>query len=365
LGEYLQACRTPEEAYSILSRKAPCLLPGLTGAVAITSNSRTLVETVAVWGAGDSVATAFHPDECWGLRRGRPHHAGDDSDAVCGHVAPTTAGHVCVPMAVHGETLGVLSLCTDRPGGLTERQRQAARVMADQVSLALANLRFQEALRDLSIRDALTGLYNRRYLEESLSREIARASRQQQPLAVVMMDVDHFKRLNDAQGHEAGDAVLAEVGKLLARRTRAEDIACRFGGEEFCLILPGIDGPTALRRADDLRRAVARLDVRYGQVPLGPVTMSAGVAVYSGQGGESVIAAADAALYRAKRSGRDRVMAADEPLPAEDGEGDPPSARRVDDEAGDGSPKYGLEYGRDGLECCHCHHGQVGRDEAV
>ena len=325
LGDYLHACRTPEEAYAIALKTVPLLLPGVSGAVGITSRSRTLVETALTWGDEGPFGGVFHPDECWGLRRGRPHVVGGGCDPVCDHLSGEPSGSFCLPMAVHGETLGVLSLATDRPGGLTDREQQAARSVAEQLSLALANLRLREALRDQSIRDPLTGLYNRRYLEEALGREICRAKRQGQPVSVVMADVDHFKRFNDSHGHEAGDAVLSEVGKLLVRQIRGEDVACRFGGEEFCLILPGADLESARRRADQIRAEVGRLNVRHGPRSLGTITMSAGVSSYPALSEGHLIAAADAALYRAKRAGRDRVEAADEQTPNPSPEVDPES----------------------------------------
>ena len=314
LGDYLHACRSPVEAYAIVSKTVPHLLPGLSGSVAITSHSRTLVETVLTWGDPLPFAAGFHPDECWGLRRGRSHDVGGGTDPVCEHLTGDSIGFLCVPMAVHGETLGVLSVSSDRPSGLSDRERQTAGALAEQVSMALANLRLQEALRDRSIRDPLTGLFNRRYLEESLGREICRARRHGQPLAVVMADVDHFKRFNDSHGHDAGDAVLAEVGKLLARQVRGEDVACRYGGEEFCLILPGASLEAARRRAEEVREAISQIEVRHGHGQLGPVTISAGVAIYPTQDEHQLLAAADAALYRAKRAGRNRV-AIDTPEP--------------------------------------------------
>jgi diguanylate cyclase (GGDEF)-like protein len=228
-------------------------------------------------------------------------------------------------------------------------RREWSRRRRTEAALERATARLEASLRELreqSIRDPVTGLFNRRYLEKSLGREISRARRHAQPVAVVMADVDHFKRFNDAHGHEAGDAVLAEVGRVLGRHSRREDIACRYGGEEFCQILPGAGAEVARRRAEELREVVARLDVRHGPRRVGPITLSAGVAAYPGRGEESLIASADAALYRAKRAGRDRVVV-DEPdaegasprdpaegvavLPARDGREGSAAPLRADD----------------------------------
>ena len=175
MGDYMQTCRSPQDAYLILGRTLPKLLPEISGAIGIISNSRNLVEIVLTWGGGGVFAEEFHPDECWGLRRGRLHHVGDaqGSHPLCGHLVESSPpGYLCLPMVVHGETLGLLCLSTGRQGGLDAEEQKTARAVAEQASLALANLRLQQALRVQSIRDPLTGLFNRRYLEASLEREV-------------------------------------------------------------------------------------------------------------------------------------------------------------------------------------------------
>jgi diguanylate cyclase (GGDEF)-like protein len=191
-------------------------------------------------------------------------------------------------------------------------RRQLAFTVADQLSLALSNLRLQERLRDQAIRDPLTGLFNRRYMEESLERELRRAQRRNVALGVIMIDIDHFKRFNDTFGHAAGDTLLREIGSLLQQHTRAEDIACRYGGEEFTLILLEASAEDTEQRAMRLREEAAALYVEHAQQPLGHITISLGVAVYPdhGQAVEALLHSADAALYRAKAAGRDRVMMA-------------------------------------------------------
>lgn len=167
-------------------------------------------------------------------------------------------------------------------------------------------------LRELSIRDPLTNLFNRRYLEETLNREVGRAERENVPLGIIILDIDHFKRLNDTLGHAAGDAVLQELGTLLSRTVRSADIACRYGGEEFVLVLPDASLETARVRAELVRDAVKNLHVEHDRLVLGTVTVSLGVAVYPdhGQNGACVLKSADAALYLAKDQGRDRVVVA-------------------------------------------------------
>jgi diguanylate cyclase (GGDEF)-like protein len=217
-----------------------------------------------------------------------------------------------MPMMAHGEALGVLYIAQSRAGGFTEAKQQVARTVAEQISLALANLQLQETLRTQSIRDPLTGLFNRRYMEASLEREMHRSLRRSHPLSIIMLDIDHFKRFNDTFGHDAGDALLSEFGRFLATQVRGEDIACRYGGEEFMLILPDASVEVAAQRAERLREAARQINVQHRRQTLEAITISIGVASVPNHAadGEELMRAADTALYAAKRQGRDRVVVA-------------------------------------------------------
>ncbi|MCD0280660.1 GGDEF domain-containing protein [Xanthomonas melonis] len=309
----LQSCVSAEEALDVTSRTLASLLPGIAGSVYLLRASQDRAEAISHWGE-PLVQSAPHllPEQCWALRRGQPHTVDDlRRDAPCAHIeAPDTAMPVataCLPMSAQGTQLGFLFLSTPGPGPMP--RLEIAEAAAEQLSLALSNLRLRESLRRQSIRDALTGLYNRRYLEESLSHELARCARRGLPLSVLMLDVDHFKQFNDSQGHAGGDLLLAAVGELLLTRLRAEDVACRYGGEEFTVILPETDGEEAMRVAEQIRAHVAALAVSDGQRALPRVTASIGVASFpvDGELGSSLIQKADAALYAAKRGGRNRV----------------------------------------------------------
>jgi diguanylate cyclase (GGDEF)-like protein/PAS domain S-box-containing protein len=332
-GDHLQACHSVDEAYAVIAQYGGSLFPDEPGALFMLNPGHNLVECVASWGTPPPAEEVFSPDDCWALRRGRPHVVeGPDAHLVCRHVGlPAPAAYVCVPLMAQSTALGVLHLLERSqpasPGGAAapEREpasalgpqhvlarRQLAFTVADQVALALSNLRLQESLRDQAIRDPLTGLFNRRYMEESLERELRRARRRSIPLGVIMIDIDHFKRFNDTFGHAAGDTLLREIGTLLQHHTRGEDIACRYGGEEFTLILLEASADDTGERARRLREEAGRLRVEYGHQPLGNITISAGVAVFPehGHAVEELLKAADAALYRAKAGGRDRVMVA-------------------------------------------------------
>jgi diguanylate cyclase (GGDEF)-like protein len=320
LGELLLSCQTAEEAYDIVAKVMLQLFPSQSGALCVINSSRNLVEAVAVWGSSLTTERAFTPEDCWALRRGRVHTMGDDSSAPrCAHMqSPVSSYTVCIPMVAQGETVGVLHLedakllpGEDAPPAspLPERVRLATTI-SEQVSLSLANLRLREALRNQSIRDPLTGLFNRRYLDDSLQREMRRATRKNRPLSILMLDLDHFKRFNDTFGHEAGDTLLRHLGSFLQSYIRADDLAFRYGGEEFVIILPEATLDAARQRAEQLVKDFKRLDVQYRGTTLGPLTVSVGLAAFPDHGAtfDAVLRAADQALYRAKAEGRDRVV---------------------------------------------------------
>ncbi|CAD7379322.1 diguanylate cyclase [Xanthomonas arboricola] len=309
----LQSCISAEEALMVSSRTLASLLPGVAGSVYLLRASQDRAEAISHWGE-PLVHSAPHllPEECWALRRGQPHIVDDlGRDALCAHIGAPEHGSAvttaCLPMSAQGTQLGFLFLSSPGPGPMP--RLEIAEAAAEQLSLALSNLRLRESLRRQSIRDPLTGLYNRRYLEESLSHELARCARRGLPLSVLMLDVDHFKQFNDSQGHAGGDLLLAALGELLLTRLRAEDVACRYGGEEFTVILPEADGVEALRVAEDIRGHIAALAVSDGPRSLPRVTASIGVASFpvDGELGASLIQKADAALYVAKHGGRNRV----------------------------------------------------------
>jgi len=202
---------------------------------------------------------------------------------------------------------------------LTPPDRQFVGTVAENVAISLSNLYLQEVLRRQSIRDPLTGLFNRRYLEESVERELHRLARREHPAGFAMLDLDHFKNFNDTFGHEGGDALLQTFGQFLREHLRKEDIACRYGGEEFCILFCESSLEDTVRRAEQLRTGVSHLTVQYGGQHLGVVTVSIGVASYPTHGSTltDLIAAADSALYQAKTDGRNRVVAATTSPPLE------------------------------------------------
>jgi diguanylate cyclase (GGDEF)-like protein/PAS domain S-box-containing protein len=311
----LRACLTTDEAYDVIVRVAQQIFPAEVGALYVIAPTRNLVESVAAWGDASLAERSFTPEECWALRRGRMHWVEDPrAGLICRHIHLNTPnGYMCIPMMAQSEALGILHLMQPENVKMTETKQRMAVTMSEHIAMALSNLRLHETLRSQSIRDPLTGLFNRRFMEESLELEIRRASRNQRPLGMIMIDLDHFKYFNDNFGHNAGDLLLKELGVLLKNNIRGEDIACRYGGEEFTLILPEGTGAVTRQRAEFFREAIQRLDVRYKDHPLGRLTASMGVAVFPDHGrtGKALIEAADKALYRSKNAGRDCVTVAD------------------------------------------------------
>lgn len=320
MAELLQSCSQRSEAYEIVRDTGAQLFPSSPGSLFIYRESRDVLEHVSTWGNGPAPESTLAPDECWALRLGRPHFVARTGAIRCRHVKAETESYVCMPVHGQGQILGLFHIAVDvsartrRPARDTE---QRLRAMTDRVGPALANLKLRDALRELALRDGLTGLYNRRYMEDSLNREIHRAERSGKPLAVVMIDIDHFKSFNDKYGHDAGDFVLSALARALLKSIRPSDMACRYGGEEFVIVLPEASLECARERAEQMRLAVRDTNLTHlGQMLPAP-TASFGVAVYAANGTKpaSLLKAADDALYCAKHEGRDRVCVAKQEQP--------------------------------------------------
>ena len=316
MSELLQTCVDSGEACEVIRQFGRQIFPTDSGALWIISESRNIVEAVGYWG-DPPTERVFSPQDCWALRQGRTHIVESAAGMVCGHLAPEVAfPSLCIPLTAQSEALGLLHIESQSRSQIPETESptvskvRLATAMAEQVALALANLKLRERLRNQSIRDSLTGLFNRRYLEETLERELRRSVRHARPLTIIMLDLDHFKTFNDSFGHAAGDVVLQAAGELLHTFLRKEDMACRYGGEEFAIVLPEAPLEFAAQRADELRKAFKNLRTQFKDQSLGVVTVSVGVASYPehGSSGTDLLRAADSALYLAKEGGRDRVV---------------------------------------------------------
>lgn len=333
----LQSCATTEEAYAVVGQFGRKLFPIATaGALFVFQPSRSTLEAAAHWGSVFVSESLFPPTACWGLRRGQANwseHPGDN--VICPHLGNAVpASYLCVPMVAQGDAVGILHLQYDRSEStrgsevfetLQESQKRLALSVAAQIALSLASLRMRETLRDQSIRDPLTGLFNRRFLEESLSRELEAARRRDRSLSVALIDLDHFKNVNDNFGHDAGDEVLRSMADLFRTHFRSSDIVCRYGGEEFAVVLPESAANEAAARSNELRHRVKKLMVRHKDRLIDSVTLSIGIAAFpdSGATAEELLRAADTYLYESKRKGRDLVTTSDSRIPETRSEGPP------------------------------------------
>jgi diguanylate cyclase (GGDEF)-like protein/PAS domain S-box-containing protein len=313
MSAMLQVSIKTEEAYQILRRHLQLIFPNLSGILFTTKPETNLLESHLHWGLDEFEEEVFPVEDCIALRRGRTQLSiAAKEDIFCPHISPhKPAASLCVPIIAQSDTLGMLQLI-----GLAEEfnpnRLALIQTVVDTIALSLVNIKLRETLQQQSIRDPLTNLFNRRFMEESLVREFARATRSKVPIGLIMFDIDHFKEFNDTYGHPAGDMVLFEVGKLLQKFFRKEDITCRYGGEEFLVIMPGASLENTLARADQLLHEISHLDINYRDKSLGSITISAGVALFPDHGNstEEIIMAVDSALYSAKKSGRNRVCTA-------------------------------------------------------
>jgi diguanylate cyclase (GGDEF)-like protein/PAS domain S-box-containing protein len=314
MNELLASCQSIDEAHAVIERSLRRLFDGHGGALAVARGSGGVLDVVARWGDGDVSEPAFAVNDCWALRLGRAHDAADGQAPACVHHHGSSAAVKCLPLSVRGETLGVLMTSISPSIDADERPRlhQLLDVVGEAIKFSLSNLKLRDALRDAALRDGLTGLFNRRYLDATLPRELHRMRRAGKVMSVAVIDLDHFKRFNDGYGHEAGDLVLRETGRVLRESLRTSDIACRIGGEELVVVLPDAAAESARMRLDQVRASVRAMALTHGGKPLPTVTLSAGVAEAPAHGdsAEAVLRAADRALYAAKVQGRDRIVIA-------------------------------------------------------
>jgi diguanylate cyclase (GGDEF)-like protein len=312
MADVLQSATDYTDANQVLKATASDLLPGFSGALYVFNNSRDRLVLSTSWGRLDDElpVETIPPDQCWALKRGKPHLNRHDGKKLCceHHHGDDTA--LEIPMIARGEIMGLFQLFAtgDNAEDKLEGVTSLATALADGMSLALANMALREKLKNQALRDPLTGLYNRRYMEDCLQRFVRLADRENREVSVVMVDLDHFKRLNDEHGHAFGDTVLRDTAVTLIGGLRETDIVCRYGGEELVVILPDCSLERAADKAEALRVRIAALTETHGT----PISASFGVAAipYTSSSVTELLASADAALYKAKQQGRDRVITA-------------------------------------------------------
>ncbi len=322
LSGYLKSALTAREAHAAIECFGPQLWPAATGTVYLVHANGDYFERAATWGDASLTHESLAWQDCWATRNMRPHSVrGSGSEIRCLHIAQTPAAlpSLCVPLVAQGQMLGLLHLQhlnnipeTSQHDAAADPWSTVAVAVAEELSLAHANMRLRESLLEQSTRDSLTGLFNRRFVDEFLARELARAARKTRQLSMIALDIDHFKRINDSFGHAAGDTVLQKISSILRAHVRDTDIASRIGGEEFLLLLSESPLSLATKRAEDIRSAISQMSLTYKNEDLGRITASFGAVAFPehGRTAESLIRAADKALYDAKHAGRNQVVSA-------------------------------------------------------
>ena len=317
MTDMLQAAETYDDAGSVLMATAKRLLPDHGVALYVFNNSRDRLDLTRSWDlpSGYEPLPALSPANCWALKRGKTHvNVPSVNELCCAHHGGTVAA-VEIPMMACGQLHGLLILARDE----AEREVDAAhkvhdvsrlgRALADSMSLALSNIALREKLRTQSLRDPLTGLYNRRYMEDALERFVSLGSRTGASTAVIMLDLDNFKKLNDEHGHAKGDAVLRDLAAQIVGCLRPTDVVCRHGGEELVAILPDCSLEDVLAKAEILRQRIESLSASHECA----ISASLGVATIpeTATSATDILPIADAALYAAKKAGKNRIVAAE------------------------------------------------------
>ncbi|MEZ9839305.1 diguanylate cyclase [Vibrio sp. 10N.261.52.C11] len=317
LATMLAACSNMVEAQQIVSDILPRILGQVNGSVSLMRASRNQLNTQLDWGETWPGSVSFAPEECWSLRKGRAHLSNNDFHSLtCGHMHEMDNNQtLCIPLTAHGNTIGIMHLYFGQGDiKIDPIIEQLAFSVSEHLGLALANLSLQEKLRSQALSDPLTGLFNRRFFEQKLEEHSMNSPTSEQPLSLLMLDLDHFKRFNDNFGHDAGDFVLKEISALLKQSVSEDEIACRLGGEELAVLLPHYSMQEATEFGQTLCDTVRSMHLEHKGLSLGQLGVSIGVATYPKPASdtESLVKMADNALYMAKDMGRSRVVNYDE-----------------------------------------------------
>jgi diguanylate cyclase (GGDEF)-like protein len=321
MGDLLCASFNLEEAHGVMGQEMARLFPA--GAYYRYDHVKHLLDAAVSWGDGPP-ETVFARDDCFAVRRNRPHLvAGMKKGIPCPHISERMEDRssICVPMNVHGVFLGLMHILFPYPASASsrlEKERlgaveQLALIATRQISLALRNLQLREELSSLSTIDALTGLINRGHLEEKLNRELKKAQREEKPLGIIFIDIDHLGQFNRMFGLEAGERIIQDLGHFLGEQIRETEIACRWGADEFALIMPGLTLAATQRRAENLRELLKDHAAQDDHKQMRRVTLSIGVASLPDHGATAgdLLQSARSAVKIAKSEGRDRVRVAD------------------------------------------------------
>ena len=322
MTQRMQACDIMSEIAGVVRRFVPVIMPSCGGKLYVLNREGTGMLAACDWLDPRKSADEFMMNDCWALRRGTMHyHQGEDADVSCSHLEGAddeASQSVCIPLMAQREVVGLLYMELPADAEASQRAQAYLQMLAENIALSLSNIRLRETLHEMAMADPLTGLANRRRLEEKLDDALKEMKHSGGCVSAIMIDVDHFKTFNDTYGHAAGDDVLREVAQAVGGLTREDGLAFRYGGEEFAVLLPGAGPEAAAKRAEAMRREIESISIMRGDLVISDITASFGVATTPDHGsGSSLFALADAALYSSKASGRNRVTVATAQEPAQ------------------------------------------------
>ncbi|MDF5735513.1 MULTISPECIES: diguanylate cyclase [unclassified Nostoc] len=309
MADMLYSCESEDEVYQVVALTCSKLFPNMSGCICIIANSKNYVQINSIWGRERSSKEIFSQSQCWALRRGKfnllsPRNSG----LMCSHlVQPVSGAHLCVPLFGQGEVVGVLHIYALEE--ISPEEQQTTEIIARSLAFALNNISIKERLTHDNLRDAMTQLFNQNYLQTITEQRLAEAERSAQPLSVIFLDIDNFKSYNSRYGHLTANIVLQGLAKLLLKSIRSFDIACRWGGEEFVIVMPNMTLETLRKRVEQLRVDVEQMQLKDGDHILEGITASFGIAVSEpGITVKDFLNRADQAMLEAKRKGKNRVM---------------------------------------------------------
>lgn len=306
-----------EEACAVTAQSLEILLPADSGVLYVKDDRQDLYHPIAPWGRADDPLKSMSSQDCWAIRRGRMHKVMAGSDDIhCRHiVSPSTdTAYLCVPILTFGEPLGLLHFATREGRRSFREKKQTIGLVADLLAMAVVNIRLRDRIQELIDKDYLTGLYNRGSMEEKFNRILKKASRENASIGLIMMDIDHFGYFTENYGHGAADAVLRDLGAFLNEHLRMEDLACRYGADEFLLILPGNALDVSRSRAEHIRDLIKDRALYESHQHIHRITVSMGVVAFPSHGNTAgdLIQSAKDTVKQAKREGRDRVKVGEE-----------------------------------------------------
>lgn len=313
LTDIVQACASINEATKPIAMKCRKILHFADGTLYISNTAENQLEEIVTWGEPVKHSSIITPDQCWALRKGHTYIIKNaHANLICEHISEDQAvPYMCIPLMAQNALIGLLHLdFASENQALSDENRLLISAVTETLALAFANIKLRETLRIQSLHDSLTGLYNRRFFNEFILKAISTAYRNQSHLAVVMIDIDFFKQFNDNYGHDVGDMVLEELGKLLQNEIRSNDLACRYGGEEFLCVLSDCTLDDAIKWSEKLRSKISNISIRFASHKIENITLSIGISIYPDDGltAPILVESADQALYHAKRTGRNKVV---------------------------------------------------------